>query len=153
MRSYAILIISFSVLLGPAECSAQYRIVLKNGREVSVDDYREEGPWIRATVFGGEVSFPKESLSRIERTDAPTSPGAALSPVLQQQPGQETGQEVTGLDREIERAQGEFLEARRRGASADEIKQKQVSWNRLRLERFRLLRKLNESEEASPSKK
>ena len=150
MRSGAFGVIACLSLLETAG-SAQYTIILKNSREVSVEDYREDGPWIRATVFGGEVSFPKESLSRIEKTTgiAPAAPTNAIS----FSPQRETAQEVTELDREIQRAQEEFLEAQRRGAGADEIRQKQLSWNRLRLERFRLLRKLSDREESPPAKK
>ena len=54
--------------------NAQYVVVLKNGRQLTVQSYREEGSTVKIQGLGGELGIPKEqiqSISKSGRTDRP----------------------------------------------------------------------------------
>jgi hypothetical protein len=44
---------------------AQHVIVLKNGRQITVQSYREEGPMIKIVGLGGEIGIPKDQVQAI----------------------------------------------------------------------------------------
>ena len=46
---------------------AQYVLVLKNGRQISVQSYREEGSMIKFSGLGGEIAISKEQVQTIRR--------------------------------------------------------------------------------------
>jgi len=52
-------------LLSPAE--AQYVLVLKNGRQISAQSYREEGSMVKIFGLGGEISIGKDQVQTIRR--------------------------------------------------------------------------------------
>jgi len=43
---------------------ADYTVVLKNGRRMTVQSYREEGGTIKVTALGGELGIPRSKLKR-----------------------------------------------------------------------------------------
>jgi len=47
--------------------NAQYILVLKNGRQISVQSYREEGSMIKFSGLGGEIAISKEQVQTIRR--------------------------------------------------------------------------------------
>jgi hypothetical protein len=47
--------------------NAQYVLVLKNGRQISVQSYREEGSMIKFSGLGGEIAISKEQVQTIRR--------------------------------------------------------------------------------------
>ena len=49
--------------------SADYTLVLKNGRRIIVQDYREEGRMIKFYGFGGETAISKDEIQAIQRAD------------------------------------------------------------------------------------
>ena len=138
------------------ECQARYRITLRNDHELTVDDYKEEGPWIRAMVYGGEVVLSKESVTRIERiTDDVSfqSRGSAIkTPPTKAEPKEEVNRQLSELDLQIRKAQGELLEAQKARLGSEQVRQRELQWNRLRLERFRLSRSLNVEEKKESAK-
>ncbi len=46
---------------------AQVVITLKNGRQITVEDYREDGATIKFYGFGGEIGLGKEQIQSIDR--------------------------------------------------------------------------------------
>jgi hypothetical protein len=44
---------------------AQYVLVLKNGRQITVQSYREEGWMIKFSGLGGEIGLPKDQIQTI----------------------------------------------------------------------------------------
>jgi hypothetical protein len=62
------LAVTAAVLLGSAvTLSAEYVLVLKNGRQISVQNYREEGSMIKFQGFGGEIGIAKDQLQTIRK--------------------------------------------------------------------------------------
>lgn len=58
---------------------ADYTIVLKNGRRVTVQNYREEGAAIKVPALGGELGIPKEQIQAILKADQTTGQGLNVS--------------------------------------------------------------------------
>jgi hypothetical protein len=48
---------------------ADYTLFLKNGRRITVQDYRDEGGIIKFYVFGGETAISKDQIQSIQRAD------------------------------------------------------------------------------------
>ena len=46
---------------------AQYVLVLKNGRQISIQSYREEGSMIKFSGLGGEIAISKDQVQTIRR--------------------------------------------------------------------------------------
>jgi predicted transcriptional regulator len=57
--------------------NAAFRIALKGGREFITDQYWEEGNQIKFNYYGGVVGVAKDSVSKIEKTNAPAKAGTA----------------------------------------------------------------------------
>jgi len=79
MQRY-IRIVLLTVLIGliPAIASAQYTIVLKNGRRITTQAYREEGPAIRIFGLGGDFTVPREQVQSILRAEEGSGRGLDL---------------------------------------------------------------------------
>lgn len=56
-------IVTISAWTTPAE--SQHVIVLKNGRQITVQSYREDGSMIRFVGLGGEIGIPKDQVQAI----------------------------------------------------------------------------------------
>jgi hypothetical protein len=54
--------------------SAEYTLILKNGRRITVQSYREEKGLIKFNGLGGEIGISKEQIQAIRRGDA-VAPG------------------------------------------------------------------------------
>ena len=68
---------------------SDYVLVLKNGRRIRVQSYREEGAAIKFRGLGGEVGIGKDQVQSIEKmgeTGGPGSGTAAISPNQQPAP-------------------------------------------------------------------
>jgi hypothetical protein len=59
-------IVVMGFLLIPALCFSAYLIHLKDGREFTVDRYREDGGQIKLELPSGELGVPKNMVDRIE---------------------------------------------------------------------------------------
>jgi len=56
---------------------AQHVIVLKNGRQITVQSYRDEGSMIRFSGLGGEIAISKDQVQSIRRASAGDGAGPA----------------------------------------------------------------------------
>jgi hypothetical protein len=73
--SFALSLIFFS--LSPAV--ADYTLLLKNGRRITVQSYREEGGIVKFRGLGGEIGIRKDQIQSIEKALA-TEPSGLASP-------------------------------------------------------------------------
>jgi hypothetical protein len=55
--------------------NAQYVVVLKNGRQLTVQSYREEGSTVKIQGLGGELGIPKEQIQSISKSGQSDRPG------------------------------------------------------------------------------
>jgi hypothetical protein len=62
-----------------APASADYTLVLKNGRRITVQSYREEGRMIKFNGLGGEIGISKDQVQSIEKTGGAGPDGLTLS--------------------------------------------------------------------------
>jgi hypothetical protein len=76
----ALLSISFGI------ADAQYVVVLKNGRQLTVQNYREEGSMIKFSGLGGEIAISKDQIQTIRRAEASES-ASSRSLSLDDRPG------------------------------------------------------------------
>lgn len=118
----AYLAVTAAVLLGSAvTLSAEYVLVLKNGRQITVQSYREEGSMIKFQGFGGEIGIAKDQLQTIRKIGAegplglnimgPAEPVPARSPESAQlKPETAAAEEPGGTEDEREREEGEYLQ-------------------------------------------
>jgi hypothetical protein len=58
---------------------AQHVIVLKNGRQITVQSYREEGSMIKIVGLGGEIGIPKDQIQAILKPGQTERDRAGLS--------------------------------------------------------------------------
>jgi len=76
-----------SILLAALVClavwaglaNAQYVVVLKNGRQLTVQSYLEEGSTVKIQGLGGELGIPKEQIQSISKSSQTDRPGLNLS--------------------------------------------------------------------------
>lgn len=71
MKNIAIGVISVIFFSCASVCSAAYLIHLKDGREITTHEYREEGDQIKIHQYGGVVGISKEDVLSIEEIDDP----------------------------------------------------------------------------------
>jgi hypothetical protein len=77
------------IFLTASPAFSDYVLVLKNGRHIRVQSYREEGSAIKFRGLGGEVGIGKDQIESIEKTGETGGAGsdaAALSPNQQPSP-------------------------------------------------------------------
>ena len=65
---------------------AQYVLVLKNGRQIAVQSYREDGPVIRFSGLGGEVAISKDQVQSIRRGGESERGAVSVAPELPSAP-------------------------------------------------------------------
>ena len=58
---------------------AQYVVVLKNGRQLTVQSYRDEGSTVKIQGLGGELGIPKDQIQSISKSGAGDRPGLNIS--------------------------------------------------------------------------
>lgn len=58
--------------------NAEYVVVLKNGRQLTVQSYREEGSTVKMQGLGGELGIPKEQIQSISQSGRTDRPGLNL---------------------------------------------------------------------------
>jgi hypothetical protein len=64
-RSRLAVLLATAILCHPAILLAQYTLVLKNGRRITVQAYREEGQMIKVYGIGGEIGLPRDQVQSI----------------------------------------------------------------------------------------
>lgn len=62
-----VILIAVVLVLSPALALAQYTVVLKNGRRITTQSYREEGNSIKIYGLGGEIALPRDQVQSILR--------------------------------------------------------------------------------------
>ncbi|HKY08424.1 MAG TPA: hypothetical protein VJQ55_09290 [Candidatus Binatia bacterium] len=73
-------VLAFSCLSGEfSSLQAQHVIVLKNGRQITVQSYREEGSMIKFNGLGGEIGLPKDQVQTILKAGQSNRPGVNIS--------------------------------------------------------------------------
>jgi hypothetical protein len=68
-----------TVILSIWPAFADYTILLKNGRQVTVQNFREEGSMIKFYGYGGEISIAKNQILAIRPVSEVTRPEKAIS--------------------------------------------------------------------------
>ena len=65
---------------------AQSVLVLKNGRQITVQSYRMEGSMIKFTGLGGEIAIPKDQIQAILKAGESDRPGFNISELESSRP-------------------------------------------------------------------
>src|SRR2546428_6684828 len=58
---------------------APHVIVLKNGRQITLPSYREEGSMIKFACLGGEIGIPKDQIQAILKPGRTDRTGVSIS--------------------------------------------------------------------------
>jgi hypothetical protein len=74
---FSLLTLAIACVYGWAE--AQHVIVLKNGRQITVQNYRTEGSTIKFHGLGGEIAIPKDQIQSILKAGQSDRPGVSMS--------------------------------------------------------------------------
>ena len=141
--SYAL---AFAVIYGwPIPATAEYTLILKNGRQITVQSYREENGVIRFGGLGGEIGISKDQIQSIRqgasvtpadldltRGETLTKPGADTSPAQEGSVGKaptpnderireekEYQNKLNTLNEQLKAAQDRYSETIRGTASDD----------------------------------
>lgn len=153
-----LLLFSVSILF-PAFAAADYKIILKNGREFIVDDYKDMGGKIKFYREGGEIELDKAIIKDIKKTkavkqteessapettkDTPEKPSAEKSSQPQKQDIDSKLKEIAGKKAQL-RAEGEKLIADKKKLEEEIKKKGQVLYIREEREYKRRLSELEE---------
>src|SRR3989338_6700826 len=62
----------------PGPLYAQYTLVLKNGRRITVQSYREEGAMIKFPGMGGEIGIARDQIQTIIKAGEADSRGMSI---------------------------------------------------------------------------
>ncbi len=89
------------LLYAAASAHADYVLVLKNGRQITVQSYREEGSMIKFTGLGGEIGISKEQIETVRKTDAGGTSSLNLRELERSQasPMPETGSQPAAVEK------------------------------------------------------
>ena len=80
MRTRAILSIAIvSISASALTAFADFTLVLKNGRRITAQSYREEGSTIKVHGLGGEFGIPKDQIQTILKADQTEQRGLSIS--------------------------------------------------------------------------
>jgi len=80
MRTRAILSIAIvSISASALTAFADFTLVLKNGRRITAQSYREEGSTIKVHGLGGEFGIPKDQIQTILKADQSEQRGLSIS--------------------------------------------------------------------------
>jgi len=96
------------VLSWAAPAFADYTLVLKNGRRITVQSYREEGSTIKIQGLGGEIGIPRDQIQTILKGDQ-TEPGVSTFDL------ESASRQSQGTPKPSPAAPGEGAEARATG--------------------------------------
>jgi hypothetical protein len=67
------------ILFSLSPVLADYTLLLKNGRRITVQSYREEGSTIKFRGLGGEIGISKDQIQSIEKARETEPSGSAVS--------------------------------------------------------------------------
>jgi len=77
LKQLLFLALAFSLCL-PGPLFAEYTLVLKNGRRITVQSYREEGGMIKFPGMGGEIGISRDQIQSILKAGEPETRGMSL---------------------------------------------------------------------------
>ncbi len=78
-RNQLLLLVVGLLFSCPGPLYAEYTLVLKNGRRITVESYREEGGMIKFRGLGGEIGINREQIQSILKAGEPQTRGMSLS--------------------------------------------------------------------------
>ena len=78
--------VTLSIVWWCTRVEAQSVLVLKNGRQITVQSYRVDGSMIRFTGLGGEIAIPKEQIQAILKPGESDRPGLNISELESSRP-------------------------------------------------------------------
>ena len=61
-----------------SQCEAQYVLILNNGRQITVQSYREDAGMIKFNGFGGEIGISKGQVKAIRKSDEGAANGFTI---------------------------------------------------------------------------
>jgi hypothetical protein len=93
-KGLRLVLITFSLCFWYGPILADYTLILKNGRRITVQTYREEGRMITFHGFGGQTAISKDQIQSIQEAD----PG---EPALQQSQFQEPAVSPKSAERSL----------------------------------------------------
>jgi uncharacterized protein (DUF3084 family) len=160
MKKIICLTLFFTLVIISVPSYADYKIILKNGREFIVEDYKEIGGKIKFYREGGEIELDKSIIKGIKKTKAvkrteeslpaetttdttPEKPAAEKSAQPQKQEIDSKLKEVAGKKAQL-RAEGEKLMDDKKKLEADIKKEGKVLHIREEREYKRRLTELEE---------
>jgi hypothetical protein len=68
----------FIALCWIGECEAQYVLILNNGRQITVQSYREDAGMIKFQGFGGEIGISKGQVKAIHKSGETAERGLTI---------------------------------------------------------------------------
>jgi hypothetical protein len=152
---------------------ADYTLVLKNGRRITVQSYREQGSTLHIQARGGEIGIPKDQVRAILKSGAtdptelntsdldrpvrqPQSPAPAPSDVRPSGPTEETvggdeaaddQQRLAEINKKLNAAQARYLAVSQGGgAAASATKEGYRAWTADLMSRLKTRRGASNSE-------
>ena len=79
MRKLNFIVAAVCLFAWRSVADAQYVLVLKNGRQITVQSYREEGSVIKFGGLGGEIGLPKDQIKAIMKAGQADRSGLNIS--------------------------------------------------------------------------
>ncbi len=117
----------FIALCWIGECEAQYVLTLNNGRQITVQSYREDGGMIKFQGFGGEIGISKGQVKAIRKSGEAAANGFTIpGPTLE---SSNTGGSRPPLSPSEERAEPTLAADEERAKEEKEYQQKLLDVN------------------------
>ena len=79
MMKASLLAVILSLCYSSGAAEAQAILVLKNGRQITVQSYREDGSSIKFNGLGGEIAIPKDQIQEIQKAGKTDRPGLSIT--------------------------------------------------------------------------
>ena len=86
MMKWTLVAVALSIVWWCPLVEAQSVLVLKNGRQITVQSYRVDGSMIRFTGLGGEIAIPKDQIQAILKPGESDRPGLNISELESSRP-------------------------------------------------------------------
>jgi hypothetical protein len=78
MKTIKVALVTVQIVGLALPAFADYSLILKNGRQLTVESYRENGGMISIYGLGGEIKIPKDEIERIEKATGQESTGLVI---------------------------------------------------------------------------
>lgn len=149
MKTYICLSLALALIgFWTAPAAAEYTLILKNGRRITVEHYREEKGVIKFNGLGGEIGISKDQVQAIRagkaeapgdldltRKEAPAETIEGVSAAPEEGPGAKPqspedeqakenkayGEKIRSLNEQLKNARDRYSEEVRRSAGSDPV--------------------------------